>query len=130
MGRQWRGLVAPHGQLVVGVGVGFLLMLLTFAARRRCGLAFDLRGLFPAGLVDAGVLRFLPRLNRLLVRHYLPPFGLRPPNAAAATLLTAGDVLLLRSSLLALRATLSEVLGFDLLAIVFTLSDRPLEPWK
>jgi hypothetical protein len=44
--------------------------------------------------------------------YFFPPFGLRPPNAAAATLLTVGDVRLLLSNLLALRATLSDVLGF------------------
>jgi hypothetical protein len=38
--------------------------------------------------------------------------GRRPPRAAAATLLTFGEVRLLRSNLLALRATLSDVLGF------------------
>jgi hypothetical protein len=41
-----------------------------------------------------------------------PFLGRRPPNAAAATLLTVGEVRLLLSSLLAFRATLSDVLGF------------------
>jgi len=48
---------------------------------------------------------------------YFFVLGRRPPNAAAATLLTLGEVRLLRSNLLALRATLSDVLGFTFFAI-------------
>jgi hypothetical protein len=48
-------------------------------------------------------------------RYFL--FGRRPPKAAAATLLTVGDERLLLSSLLAFRATFSDVLGFAFFAI-------------
>jgi hypothetical protein len=48
-----------------------------------------------------------------LFERFFPP--LAPPNAAPATLLTAGDDFLLLSNLLALRATFFDVTGFAML---------------